>query len=110
MAHCVNRSSQEFTALAEQSNINPIVLAAKVSLWQEVNGLDNFPTISDIKTEEILPQTASPQTIALIKDFTNPVRHIQSFFQQYNLLCQLKSANWASNKTIACSPSFVSHA
>jgi len=73
MAHCVNRSSQEFTALAEQSNINPIVLAAKVSLWQEVNGLDNFPTISDIKTEDVLPQTASPQTIALIKDFTNRI-------------------------------------
>ena len=73
MAHCVNRSSEEFKALAEQSNINPIVLAAKVSLWQEVNGLDNFPTISDIKTEEILPQNASPQTIALIKDFTNRI-------------------------------------
>jgi len=48
MAHCVNRSSPEFKALAEQSNINPIILAAKVSLWQEVNGLDNFPAISDI--------------------------------------------------------------
>jgi len=48
MAHCVNRSSPEFKALAEQSNINPIILAAKVSLWQEVNGLDNFPTIADI--------------------------------------------------------------
>jgi len=48
MAHCVNRSSQEFKALAEQSNINPIILAAKVSLWQEENGLDNFPAISDI--------------------------------------------------------------
>ena len=44
MAHCVNRSSEEFKALAEQSNINPIILAAKVSLWQEGNGLDKFPT------------------------------------------------------------------
>ena len=48
MAHCVNRSSPEFIALAEQSNINPIILAAKVSLWQEKNGLDNFPTIEDV--------------------------------------------------------------
>ena len=46
--HCVNRSSQEFKALAEQSNINPIILAAKVSLWQEANGLDNFPSIEDL--------------------------------------------------------------
>lgn len=52
MAHCVNRSSQEFIALAEQSNINPIILAAKVSLWQEVNGLDNFPALEDIYTTE----------------------------------------------------------
>ena len=48
MAYCVNRSSPEFKALAEQSNINPVILAAKVSLWQEVNGLDNFPAIEDL--------------------------------------------------------------
>lgn len=48
MAHCVNRTSPEFIALAEQSNINPIILAAKVSLWQESNGLDNFPTVEDL--------------------------------------------------------------
>jgi hypothetical protein len=48
MAHCVNRSSEEFKELAEQSNINPIILAAKVSLWQEVNGLDKFPTINTL--------------------------------------------------------------
>ena len=53
MAHCVNRSSKEFKALAEQTNINPIVLAAKVSLWQESNGLDNFPTKEDLN---IVPQ------------------------------------------------------
>jgi hypothetical protein len=48
MAHCVNRSSKEFQTLAETTNINPIILAAKVSLWQEKNGLDNFPSIEDI--------------------------------------------------------------
>jgi hypothetical protein len=72
MAHCVNRSSPEFIALAEQSNINPIILAAKVSLWQEENGLDNFPVLENIvkSTEEkTIPQTASPQTLSLIKDF-----------------------------------------
>ena len=44
MASCVNKNTEEFKALAEQSNINPIILAAKVSLWQEKNGLDKFPT------------------------------------------------------------------
>ena len=70
MAHCVNRSSPEFKALAEQSNINPIILAAKVSLWQEKNGLDNFPVISDImlQTEEMPASKASPETIAILKE------------------------------------------
>ena len=48
MAYCVNRSSEEFKALAEQTDINPIILAAKVSLWQERNGIDNFPDVIDI--------------------------------------------------------------
>ena len=74
MAHCVNRSSQEFKALAEQSNINPIILAAKVSLWQEENGLDNFPAyINDImlQTEEMPASKASDETIAIMKKLLN---------------------------------------
>ena len=67
MAHCVNRSSQEFKALAEESNINPIVLAAKVSLWQENNGLDNFPTISDIVVED----KSSKQSLDILKAAAN---------------------------------------
>lgn len=66
MAHCVNRSSQEFKALAEQSNINPIILAAKVSLWQEINGLDKFPSIKDITTG--VASKASSETIAKVKE------------------------------------------
>jgi hypothetical protein len=76
MAHCVNRSSQEFIALVEQSNINPIILAAKVSLWQEVNGLDNFPALEDIYTTEeevIVEQKASPKLISLMKDFIKSI-------------------------------------
>jgi hypothetical protein len=70
MAHCVNRSSEEFKALAEQSNINPIILAAKVSLWQEVNGLDNFPALSDIveQTGEMPASKASDKTVSVMKN------------------------------------------
>jgi hypothetical protein len=75
MAHCVNRSSQEFIALAEQSNINPIILAAKVSLWQEVNGLDNFPSIENLEQqatflqkEEMPASKASEETVNKIKE------------------------------------------
>ena len=48
MASCVNKNTEEFKALAEQSNINPLLLAAKISLWQEKNGLDTFPTVEDV--------------------------------------------------------------
>lgn len=68
MAHCVNRSSQEFKALAEQSNINPIILAAKVSLWQEKNGLDNFPTLEDIVSS---PKENDAATINIMKAAAN---------------------------------------
>ena len=62
MASCVNKNTEEFKALAEQSNINPIVLAAKVSLWQEVNGLDNFPMLSDVVKED----KSSKQTLDIL--------------------------------------------
>ena len=65
MAHCVNRSSEEFKTLAEQSNINPVILAAKVSLWQEQNGLDNFPALNDIV--EVKSSVASKETVEQMK-------------------------------------------
>jgi len=48
MAHCVNRSHPDFLKLADITNINPIILAAKISLWQEENGLDKFPTVQEL--------------------------------------------------------------
>jgi len=48
MANCVNKSLPEFKEMARETNINPLVLAAKISAWQEKNGLDNWPTSSDI--------------------------------------------------------------
>lgn len=56
MANCVNTNSEEFNALSQQININPIVLAAKVSLWQESNGLDKFPTREEIENLSFLPE------------------------------------------------------
>lgn len=75
MAHCVNRSSKEFIALAEQTNINPMVLAAKISLWQETNGLDNFPTLGELN---IVSQITS---IDKIKG--NKTQALLSFLEEY---------------------------
>lgn len=47
MSNCVNTSTEEFQNLVSVTNINPIILAAKVSLWQEINGLDKFPSATE---------------------------------------------------------------
>lgn len=48
MANCVNKSLPEFKQLATEAGINPLVLAAKIGVWQESNGLDNWPTLADL--------------------------------------------------------------
>lgn len=48
MAHCINKNTEEYKALLEQSGLNQIVLNAKISIWQDKNGIDNFPSINDI--------------------------------------------------------------
>ena len=74
MAHCVNRNSEEFKALAEQSNINPIILAAKVSLWQEKNGLDKFPTADTLfqLRDERKIEPALKELDSYLLDFMKP--------------------------------------
>ena len=69
MASCVNKNTEEFKALAEQSNLHPIILAAKVSLWQEKNGLDNFPTSTDVmfQSEDMPASKASEETVAMMR-------------------------------------------
>lgn len=58
--HCVNRSSKEFLQLQEElSFINPNILAAKVSLWQEEYGLDEFPSVQDLIDTATYSETVS---------------------------------------------------
>ena len=47
MSNCVNTTTEEFQNLVSATNMNPIILAAKVSLWQDINGLDKFPTATE---------------------------------------------------------------
>jgi len=49
MANCINKSSDEFLDLQQELGISPGLLAVKISLWQKENGLDNYPTISDLQ-------------------------------------------------------------
>jgi hypothetical protein len=54
MNHCVNINSKEFKDLVKVANMNPVILAAKVSIWQEENGLDKFPKLSQLMSENAI--------------------------------------------------------
>lgn len=45
---CVNINHPEFKALLEQSDLDPISLAADISIWQDKNNTDLFPTLEQL--------------------------------------------------------------
>jgi len=57
---CVNVNSPEFQNLLEDTGMNQHILAAKVTVWQEINGFENFPTVADlgIEADTIVEKTA----------------------------------------------------
>lgn len=64
--HCINVKSPEFKQLVEESKINPLELAAKISLWQDANNTDEFPSVSEVKRfgeVQYQKQTASDEGI-----------------------------------------------
>jgi hypothetical protein len=48
MKHCININHIDVKELAEALNIKLPIAAAKIALWQEVNGLDKWPSANDI--------------------------------------------------------------
>ena len=68
MANCVNINSKEFKTLVAQSNMNPLVLAAKISLWQDTFGVEKFPTF-----EELFEKSTEVETDSL--DIPNQVNY-----------------------------------
>ena len=55
--NCVNTKSDEYKELLRVSGIPSIILEMRVSDWQEVNGLENFPSLEDILQEQEMPET-----------------------------------------------------
>ena len=56
MSNCINKNHSEILQLAEELNVSPAVVAAKVGIWQIKNNiLDRFPTIEelDVKSNEV---------------------------------------------------------
>lgn len=48
MANCVNINTKEFEALKQETGLSTRVLQSKVSLWQDINGLEKYPTKEQI--------------------------------------------------------------
>ena len=48
MSNCVNKSSEEFKDLLEESGKNKYILAADIDIWQKKNGIDVFPTMEQL--------------------------------------------------------------
>ena len=55
MANCINHKHPDIVKMAGELNISPVVLAAKIGVWQEKNNIiDRFPTIEEIqKPQEV---------------------------------------------------------
>lgn len=48
MANCVNINTKEFKALKQETGLSTRVLQSKVSLWQDINGLERYPSKEQI--------------------------------------------------------------
>jgi len=48
MANCINTNTAQYKELLEQSNLNPLILKARISIFQDQNGVDSYPELKDI--------------------------------------------------------------
>jgi len=60
LKNCVNVKSLEFQDLLEQSKLDVITLGNKISRWQDINGVDNYPTLEQLN---ILPDEVKPNEV-----------------------------------------------
>ena len=51
--NCINTSSKEYIELLEQSKLNPLILKARISIFQDKNGLDSYPRVEDVVKSDI---------------------------------------------------------
>ena len=85
--NCINTSSKEYIELLEQSKLNPLILKARISIFQDKNGLDSYPKVKDILQSNEVNQTLKAVDI-LQSDKAKQV------FEK------AKKANWDLNKIL----------
>jgi len=76
MSKCINKSHPEFKQLLLDTEVNPLIVAAKVGIWMEQNNTEDFPTIEQIgltsiqntQEKQILYQGGPSRARAVIKE------------------------------------------
>jgi hypothetical protein len=61
--NCVNINSPAFKKLVSQVSMPPAILMAKISLWQDLNGVENFPTASEVSSFNTSTMKPSIETL-----------------------------------------------
>lgn len=64
MNRCVNINHPEFKELLNQSSLDPISLAADVSIWQDKNDTDLFPTLRQLNPEVLYQKDTDEGIVA----------------------------------------------
>jgi hypothetical protein len=112
MANCVNTNTKEFKKLSAEAKLNPIILAAKVSLWQEVNGLDNFPTVGDLRVKEFnsvkgffQPDYFNPEgtvktsdLLSSLAESSHPLFKVAKHLEKYSKLLDKSTSTLVANE------------
>lgn len=47
--HCVNHKNKDVVDIANSLGVHPAIAASKIAVWQENNGIENFPSINDLR-------------------------------------------------------------
>jgi hypothetical protein len=81
MANCVNINTKEFKALKIETGLSVPVLQSKVSLWQDVNGIEKFPN-----KEQIFSFTPLSKRLGIYKKKLSELQTniVKKKIEQYN--------------------------
>jgi len=69
MKHCINIRLKEFQALTEQTNMHPMVLAAKMGVYMEKNNTTEWPTLEQIESIILSEKSFDEQLSQYEKDY-----------------------------------------
>jgi hypothetical protein len=102
MKNCININTEEFKNLLKESNMNPVILAAKISLWQDNNGLNKYPTLQDLssKNTNVTPDMSIDLSDSNEVAFNLKAVNILSSPKAEQIFAKGIKVNWDLNKIL----------